>query len=172
MGFLYEQINDTDSEDIVEILVNLDNKEKTTGFKRQELLNWSRGKYVIFIDDDDWISNWYICELLRAAESGADCFSINGIYTEGEGKEERKRVKWEISKDHPNENTVKNGKEFFLRRTNHITGVKREIAIAAGFPDKSNAEDKHYSDGLILTTEHKIEIPMYHYRCSINEREY
>lgn len=168
LDFLYRQIQDTGSQDIVEILVNLDNKEKTTGQKRQELLNWAKGKYIIYIDDDDEVSYWYIAELLKAAESDADCFAINGLHTY-EGKES---VKWEISKDHPNENIQRDGKPFYLRRTNHITAVKREIAIAAGFPNKSNAEDKAYSDALVLNTEYKIEIPMYHYIEKHEPKEY
>jgi glycosyltransferase involved in cell wall biosynthesis len=141
----------------VEVLVNADNKEKTTGKKRQELLESAQGKYIIFIDDDDWIEPCYISELLTACASDADCFGMNGwITTNGIN-----RIDWQLSKDHYNHGTA-----FYYRKTNHITGVKRELALKAGFPDKSNAEDKWYSDRVapLCKTEYKILPMMYHYR--------
>lgn len=141
----------------VEILTEVDNKEITTGAKRNILLNRATGKYIIFIDDDDWPEPCYIAELLKAAESDADCFAMNGyITTNGHNK-----INWALSKDYEN-----NGTTFYYRKTNHITGVKREIALKVGFPDKSNAEDKWYSDrvALLCKTEFKIIPPMYHYR--------
>jgi len=63
-------------------------------------------------------------------------------------------------------------KTVYHRHTNHITAVKRIIALAAGFPDKSNAEDKHYSDRLQLRTEFKIDRPMYTYRFTTKNKQY
>jgi len=150
---------------LVEILTNIDNKEKSTGLKRQELLQQATGKYIIFIDDDDWPEPCYISELLKAAESDADCFAMNGwITTNGTN-----RIDWALSKDYTN-----HGVTFYYRKTNHITGVKRDIALKAGFPDKSNAEDKAYSDKVapLCKTEYKIIPAMYHYRFSTLNKEY
>jgi glycosyltransferase involved in cell wall biosynthesis len=78
---------------LIEILTNIDNKEKSTGKKRQELIEEAKGKYIIFIDDDDWVQPCYISELLKAAESDADCFAINGwITTNGSNK-----IEWRLS---------------------------------------------------------------------------
>ena len=154
----------------VEILASIDNKQHTTGWKRNDLLHSATGKYIIFIDDDDWIEPYYIEELLKAAESDADCFAINGwITTNGKNK-----MQWFLSKDNPNETKFKNGVPYYLRTTNHITGVKRELALKAGFPDKSNAEDRAYMLKLnpFLKTEYKIEKPLYHYRFSTLNKEY
>lgn len=140
----------------------------STGFKRQKLLEKSKGEYVVFIDSDDWVPEYYVDEMLKACESGADCFAINGIMTT-DGQHE---VKWYLSKDFKNEDGRENGKTIYLRHTNHITAVKRSIALAAGFPDKSNAEDKYYSDRLVLRTQHVIERPMYHYRFSTQNKQY
>lgn len=166
MQHLYNQIGARVDE--VEIITLIDNKEKSTGFKRQNLLELAKGEYVAFIDDDDWVYDYYIDEMLKACESGADCFAINGIMTT-DGQHE---VKWYLSKDFKNEDGRENGKTVYLRHTNHITGVKRSIALAAGFPDKSNAEDKYYSDRLILKTQHVIERPMYHYKFSTQNKQY
>lgn len=140
----------------------------STGSKRQGLLLQATGDYVVFIDADDWVYDCYIDEMLKACESGADCFAINGIMTT-DGQLE---TKWYLSKDYKNEDRRENGKLVYYRHTNHITAVKRVIALHAGFPDKSNAEDKFYSDRLILTSEYKIEPPMYWYRFTTKNKQY
>lgn len=152
----------------VEILTNVDNRQKTTGKKRQELLQQAQGRYVIFIDDDDTVPDYYIDEMLIACASDCDCVAINGVMTTN-GQHE---TKWFISKDHQNKDVREGNKMVYYRRTNHITAVKREIALRAGFPDKSNAEDKYYSDRLVLRTEFKIEKPMYTYRFSTVNKSY
>lgn len=165
---LMKQINGRE----VEIKYHITNSQihggPSTGNKRQGLLQQATGDYVVFIDADDWVYDYYIDEMLLACESGADCFAINGIMT-SDGQHE---TKWYISKDFANEDKREGNKTVYYRHTNHITGVKRSIALAAGFPDKSNAEDKYYSDRLILRTEYKIEKPMYHYRFSSQNKSY
>lgn len=140
----------------------------STGTKRQYLLEKSIGEYVAFIDADDWVPDYYIDEMLLACASGCDCVAINGIMTT-DGQHE---TKWFLSKDFKNEDRREGNKTVYYRHTNHITAVKREIALKAGFPDKSNAEDKYYSDRLILNTEYKIEKPMYHYKFSSHNKSY
>ena len=81
----------------------------------------------------------------------------------------------EKRKDNPNKTVTKNNKPFYLRTTNHISPVRRSIAIECGFPDISNAEDKSYSDRILpfLKTERKIgNIPMYYYQFSTHNKEY
>lgn len=155
----------------VDVLLNIDNKEKSTGVKRQELLDQATGKYIIFIDDDDWIEPCYVSELLKAAESDADCFAINGwITTNGNN-----RIEWRLSKDYENRTVKENGyNTVYLRTTNHITAVKRELALKVGFPDISHAEDKWYSDRVskLCKTEFQILPLMYHYRFTTFNKEY
>jgi glycosyltransferase involved in cell wall biosynthesis len=154
---LTELLHQRNNNPKIEILTNIDNKEKSTGTKRNELLLQATGKYIIFIDDDDWPEPCYIAELLTACNSDADCFAMNGYITTNGAN----RIDWALSKDYEN-----HGTKFYYRKTNHITGVKREIALQVGFPDKSNAEDKWYSDRVspLCKTEYKILPIMYHYR--------
>lgn len=167
MAELEKQIN---SNKLIEVLVNIDNKELTTGAKRQLLLEQATGKYIIFIDDDDWVEPCYISELLQAAKSNADCFGMTGWITENGNN----RIDWELSKNFYNRTVWRNGKIFYERTTNHITGVKRELALKVGFPSISNAEDKWYSDRVapLCKTEYKIKPMMYHYRFSTYNKEY
>lgn len=155
----------------VEVLTNVDNKQKSTGKKRNELLHEATGKYIIFIDDDDWIEPCYISELLIAANSDADCFAINGWMTTNGSN----RIDWRLSKNYENRTIKENGHTpVYLRTTNHITAVKRELALQIGFPDKSNAEDKYYSDRVskLCKTEYQIIPMMYHYRFLTGNKEY
>ena len=56
----------------VEILGLFDNKKRTVGEKRQDLLNLARGKHLVFIDDDDRISDDYVSEILNALRNNPD----------------------------------------------------------------------------------------------------
>jgi len=166
---LVKQIKDESKVEIISYLTETQiNGGKSTGVKRQWLLTQAKGDYIVFIDSDDWVYDCYIDEMLLACESGADCFAINGIMTQDGAHE----VQWFLSKDLQNVDVRVGNKTVYHRHTNHITGVKRSIALAAGFPDKSNAEDKYYSDRLQLRTEYKIEKPMYHYRFSSHNKSY
>ena len=57
-------ILDNQKNEKVEILLNKDNREKTVGKKRNELINQAKGKYICFIDDDDIVSDDYISKIL------------------------------------------------------------------------------------------------------------
>ena len=157
-------------ENEVELLVLTDAKEVSTGLKRQKLLERAKGDYVVFIDDDDWVPDNYVREMLSACATGADCVAINGTMTT-DGTDE---IPWRISCRYENKTIHENGRMVYLRKTNHITAVRRTLALQAGFPDKSNAEDKWYSDRVapLCKTEAVIAKPMYHYRYSSQNKEY
>jgi hypothetical protein len=55
-----------------------------------------------------------------------------------------------------------------------LTPVKRELALQAMFPDKSNAEDKEYSSRLnpFLKIEVEIKELVYHYDYRSYDKEY
>ena len=154
----------------VEVLVNRDNKEITSGEKANELLRTASGQYIVFIDDDDEVADNYIQLILDAAKTDSDCIGTNGTYSVDGGSS----IRWFLSKDY--EDVDHNiGSEFvFRRRTNHISPVKRELALLAMFPNISNGEDKEYSRRLnpFLKTEEKIMQPVYHYKYSTSKKEY
>lgn len=154
----------------VEIGYKMDNKEMTTGAKRQWLLENAKGEYIVFIDDDDEVPDYYISEILQALETKPDCLGISGYMT----TDGRDRINWTLSKDNPND-TITVGNDLAYRRTtNHITVVKRELALKAGFPDISKGEDAAYSNALnpYLKTEVIIDKPMYHYKFSSFNKQY
>lgn len=145
--------------EIVEILIDTDNKEITTGAKRNRLLRKAQGEYIVFIDDDDLVAENYVHRILKALETSPDCCGIEGEITFLNDKVVRKFVhslqysSW----------FEKNG--IYYRCPNHISPVKRIHALAASFPDISRGEDKIYSERLLpyLKKEEYIKEPIYSY---------
>jgi GT2 family glycosyltransferase len=128
------------------------------------LLERAKGKYVIFIDDDDKVSEDYLYEILEAIKQEPDVISFNGwVETNGANRESFK-----ISKDLPYI-TIQDafGKREHLRYPNHIVPVKREIALLIGFRDMRFAEDFDYAKRLkesgLLKKEVYIQKDLYFY---------
>lgn len=143
----------------VEIITCPDNGELSVGNKRQQLLLSSNKEYVVFIDDDDWIAEDYLISILTALETQPDCIGFKGtIVTNGQTHEQ-----WEISHRH---RVWSKSKKGYLRHTNHLTPVRREIALKAGFTDKRHAEDHDYSMALVplIKTEVFIDKQLYIYK--------
>lgn len=67
----------------IEIVGFLDNRMRTVGEKRQDLLNLSRGEYIVFFDDDDDLADDYISSIMGAGEDnpGVDSVSFAVLYT-------------------------------------------------------------------------------------------
>lgn len=153
-----------------EIISLTDNKQYSTGAKRQRLLLYATGTHVVFIDDDDTVPAYYLREFLKGLQQDPDCVAINGTMTT-DGRDE---MPWRISRNYENRTVAINGVPTYVRTTNHITAVRRTLALQAGFPDKSNAEDKHYSERVapLCKSESIIIPPMYHYRYSSVNKEY
>ena len=142
----------------VEIIYD-NSMEYNIGIKRNVLLSRAKGEYVVMADDDDFVSESYIESILNAIEPSPDCVAINGIITTN-GYDKRK---WFISKEYGHWFTGTDG--TYYRTPNHISPVKRELALKAGFPNISFGEDSVYSQRLIpyLKTETIIEEPIYYY---------
>jgi|688.fasta_scaffold341942_1 hypothetical protein len=68
---LQNQIVNNNLQDLIEIVIYKDNFEKSLGEKRNFLIENSLGKYVVFIDDDDMVSDDYckdIFEVIRTKD--------------------------------------------------------------------------------------------------------
>jgi len=140
----------------------------TTGEKRNWLINMAKGDYTVFIDDDDWVPEYYVNEILQAIETKPDCVGMRGYMTTNGATREN----FEIKLGHPFK--LING--IYLRYPNHISPIKREIAELVKFPHKSNQEDYAWSTEIknrnLLKTEVFIDRDMYHYRYSTQNKLY
>ena len=143
--------------DSVEIVIEEDRGEMTTGEKRNILLKRAVGDYIAFIDDDDMISKNYIAKILWALQSSPDCCSLRGLLI-------RDRDYYEFSHSIRHKRWYRVGDKF-LRCPNHLNTVKRELALKVGFPNIYKAEDLDYSERLrpLLKTQAKIKGVLYYY---------
>ena len=144
----------------VEIISN-DQIGISTGQKRNLLISQSVGDFIVFIDDDDDIYDYYVEEILKSINENpnADCIGINGIISfNGENHQ-----KWFISKKF--ERWYESAGVYY-RTPNHISPIRRTIAQLVGFPNIHHGEDFAYSLGVLpyLNLEATIDKPLYHYQ--------
>lgn len=142
----------------VEILTD-DSMLYNIGVKRNYLLNRAKGEYIVFVDDDDLVSPDYVENILRATETKPDCIGISGtiIFNGHEQKQ------WHISK------SFKGWFEqlgIYYRTPNHISPVRRELALQVMFPPIQFGEDFEYSTNLLPLLKTEVVIPgnLYFYR--------
>lgn len=141
----------------VEILT--DNGPGSVGAKRQRLLEKAAGDYVAFIDDDDDINPGYV-SLIMPHLGFYDVIGFEGEITTN-GRDKRR---FTISMHHNYEE--KNG--IYYRYNNHLSPIRREIALQIGYKDMGHGEDFDYATRLrnsgLIKTEHYIYTPMYFYK--------
>ena len=158
--------------DEVELLINIDNREKSIGQKRNELLDKATGEYIAFIDDDDLVSEDYIEKILASIKkSKPDVIGIHLLMTTDNVIQEKtfhsiKYTHWYDEKD-PDKPWLKR----YYRNPNHLNPVKKEYACQVRFPNISMGEDKSYSERLksFLKTEEYIVEPIYFYEFRSNK---
>lgn len=139
-----------------QVLIDIDDAP-SVGAKRQRLLEASAGRYVVFIDDDDLVTGAYLTELFHGIDEGVDHIGVRMLYCH-----HGKREPVECSMRH-NRWMKRDG--VYLRGAQHVCAVKRDLALAAGFPDVTFGEDHIYSDALtpLVTTEYLTATPVYLY---------
>lgn len=142
----------------VEILFLVDNKTQYLGQKRNYLVDIAQGEYVVFVDDDDRITEDYISTLLQATTQGSDCICFQAEVSIN--KEAPKICDYSIK--HLKDSNTPNG---YLRIPNHICAIKKSIAQQVSFPNKVYGEDSAFSSGLLplLQTETRIDRVLYYY---------
>jgi glycosyltransferase involved in cell wall biosynthesis len=149
---------------LVEIVLNVDNGEMTIGEKRNWLYQNAKGEYVCSVDDDDEIANIYVQMIVKALDTRPDAVALNGTYSENG----RMKGTWDISAYNPYADGQKNGRPHYLRYHNHLSPMKREIALRFPFPHVRHEEDfafaKAINDVKAIKTEVKISDPLYHYK--------
>jgi glycosyltransferase involved in cell wall biosynthesis len=125
----------------VEHLVFIDNKRRTIGEKRDALLRMARGKYVAFVDDDDWIDSDYVSAIVESAKSNPDVITFEQLsYIDD------KQGVTEFGLGNPNEPFNPGGR--FKRNAWHVCAWRRTLAILSGFPPSNYGEDWAYASKL------------------------
>ena len=150
------------------IIPEVDNREITTGAKRNKLLQRAKdvgAEYVSFVDDDDIIYPEYVGEFIKAIEQKPDAIGFKGWITfDGANKTE-----WRISVRYPYE---KRG-NVYLRFNNHLSPIKTELALQIKYPDITFGEDYDYARRLkaegLVKKEVFVNKHLYHYDYKTNK---
>jgi glycosyltransferase involved in cell wall biosynthesis len=162
MDSIQSQIDKNQLQGLVEVLTD-DRLDITVGQKRNSLMSRASGEFVAFIDDDDEVHTDYLKLIVEAIQNNPsiDCIGINGemIFDKLHNRA------WFVSIDYEewHEKDL-----VFYRTPNHLSPIKRVLAIGCPFPDVSFGEDRHFSDLIypLLKKEAKIETPLYVYHYS------
>ena len=143
----------------IEILTALDQKQNSVGFKRQRLLQLAKGEYICYVDDDDKIADNYVYLILKALEDKPDCVGFKGFMTSNRINEESFIISTRFGWPWYSEAGT------HYRCPNHLSPVKKDIAIKVGFRDMRNGEDGIYSQGILpyLQNESFIDEELYYY---------
>lgn len=154
---------------VIEIIVEEDNKEMSIGAKRQLMIEKAKGKFVVHFDSDDMPTNDYVTKIYQAIidNPDIDCIGINVSMTTN-GKHPQKCCH---SLKYPEWKTGPVDGWDYVRNITHFNPVLRELALKAGFKDIRYGEDIDYATRLypMLKKEFYIDEPLFHYRYSSKE---
>tara|TARA_B100001063_G_scaffold138607_2_gene129510 strand:- start:17199 stop:17834 length:636 start_codon:yes stop_codon:yes gene_type:complete len=142
----------------IELLTFFDNKKRTIGEKRDDMLKLAKGKYVTFIDDDDRISDDYVDEIMNAiTNNDVDCIVYNTICCENNGTPYLCKYGIEFAYGRNNEG--------WTGKPAHTMIWRRSIASKHKFKNVGWGEDidwvkRAYLD---IKTQHRIDKVLYYY---------
>lgn len=152
----------------VEIIYLGDTKSHTVGEKRNILLNIAKGKYSIFVDDDDDIADTYISELLNTItnNNGVDviCFQVEISINGSEWKKVYYSKKYARDFNHAT---------HYERLPNHLMCFRTELARKVPYKNISFGEDADFAKEILLLIESETIIPktLYYYHANHSTSE-
>lgn len=129
------------------------------GKKREALVKRAEGKYLCFLDSDDWISPNYVETLVRLCQRDADVCTFRNI--------SRMENYWclvDMGLHYPNDQA---SPMITVRRNPwHICPVRSSFAKMHSFPDTNYSEDFEWMGKVLshCTTEAKSESIIHEYR--------
>ena len=144
----------------VQILYLGDNKSMNVGKKRNLLLDISAGERIIFVDDDDMVTDNYVDKLLEYSNLDFDCISIGVRMTTDKNGD--RNYDYTFKK---NINTRQNGVNIAGRMPDHLCLWRKSVARRVMFADRNLGEDHLWAEQQLLKgyTFHDTKEILYHY---------
>ena len=128
------------AKDTVEIKVELDNGEASSGVKRQRLMENAEGEYIVFVDDDDLIHDNYVAALISELASNPDLITFK---LELQNRSHNKKEVWQFGLHNDQ-------RRHGLMAANHLCVWRRDIAIKVGWcPELGYADDQLWYQPLL-----------------------
>lgn len=147
----------------VEIIPLEDNRQRTIGAKRNELLQMASGEFSAMVDDDDDVTITYVYNIVKAIE---DHPKVDCIGMLGEMRINNRFHKWfkhSTQYDH-----YFHDNKFYYRPPNHLNPIRTEIARQFKYTDSSFGEDTDWAMQLVeakaLKSEYFVTQPVYIYK--------
>lgn len=145
----------------VEILLLLDNKQRSIGKKREALVQIARGDYLVFVDDDDTVADSYVEQIVRAIEARPDVVVFDSLCTLNDGPTVRVRHGLELENQQYNP-------DGFTRKPWHVHPWRRELVQGFSFPDTNVGEDWGWCEQFVTQARTQARTEdgqaLYHYR--------
>lgn len=154
----------------VEILSIEDQRETSTGAKRNKLIDMAQGKFSVFIDDDDNVSDYYFEAIFSALKTkpDVDCIGLKGMLIWANNG---KREIFKHSVGLPYSDGMVNGE--YLRPPNHLNPILTDYYKRIRFPDKTFAEDYDFcikmAESGLIKNEIFVDKIMYYYNFNPNK---
>ena len=143
----------------VEVISLVDNKRSTLGAKRNSLTELAQGKFIVFVDDDDDVSDDYVDSLLESirSEPNADCIVFDAWVTMS-GNDDRV-CKYGREYDDVNE------ADAYYRSPNHVNCFRTDLVGQLPREDMTWGEDSRWSEAMRprIETESRIDKTLYYY---------
>lgn len=142
-----------------------DNREMSVGMKRQNLLQGAEGKYSVFIDDDDELTDAYVEDLVQTIQGSYPVMRLRGQIGP-------------YTFTHSLENTLTSPMargNVFVRPPNHLNPMMTDVAKLIPFRDAVRGEDLDWTIRLaragFLTHEYRPDDSRIHYIYNMGERK-
>lgn len=133
------------------------------GAKRDMLLHRSKGKYICYLDSDDWIAPNYLETLVRLCQYDKDVCTFKNL-TKTENY-------WTIINMHlGSSNEDATPVKIVSRSPWHICPIRRRIAVLWGFDDVNYGEDWAWLNNVLgeCRTEAHSDMILHEYRHGIH----
>lgn len=157
------QISELGRSDI-EVLCLYDNKRRKLGEKRNNLLDIAKGRYLVFIDDDDVISDDYIEEICYALDNSndVDCVVYDIICTINDGPQLLCKYGVELNYNYA---TPESGVTWTGKPT-HTHVWKSSLVKEARFPLENYGEDVNWVQQVWhrVRSQARIDKVLYYYK--------
>lgn len=155
----------------IELLVLSDNRKRSTGRKRQALLDMAQGRYVTFIDDDDSVTDDYVASVYETIVSTQDDEPDVIVFNSqaqllGYGFGENPYiVRCGIEYENEDSRMVGDKRVDITRKPWHWCIWKTALAKTAAFPDGYIDDDWYWLRQLVpkVVKQHRIDRVLHYY---------